>query len=116
MPHPPITYPEPVPIDAYGPGFFRIANQKIAGAIIILPTKTTSCNGYPDTAPILAAAQIDVLIIGTGAEITHLPTAFKTALEAAAIGFEPMSSPSACRLYNILVSEGRRLACALLPI
>ncbi|HAL76885.1 MAG TPA: hypothetical protein DCM70_09750, partial [Rhodobacteraceae bacterium] len=37
-------------------------------------------------------------------------------LEEAGIGIEVMSSPSACRTYNILLSEGRRIAAALLPV
>jgi uncharacterized protein len=112
-----ITYPEPVPIEGYGPGFFRIATVRIDGAVLVLPTSTQSWGGYTDTAPILAAApDLDVLFVGTGAEIAYLPGALKTTLEEARIGYEPMASPSACRLYNILVSEGRRIGCALLPV
>jgi len=37
-------------------------------------------------------------------------------LEEIGIGVEVMSSPSACRTYNILLSEGRRIAAALLPV
>ena len=37
-------------------------------------------------------------------------------LEEAGIGVEVMSSPAACRTYNVLLSEGRRVALALLPV
>ena len=112
-----IKYPEPVPVDSYGPGFFRVADQMISGAALVLPTHTTAWGGYTDTAQILAAApDIDVLFVGTGVEIAYLPDTFKSTLEEARIGFEPMASATACRLYNILVSEGRRIGCALLPV
>ena len=51
-----------------------------------------------------------------GAEIAHVPTEFRAALEEAGIGVEVMNSPAACRTYNVLLSEGRRIAVALLPV
>jgi uncharacterized protein len=60
--------------------------------------------------------ELDVLFVGTGPEIAHLPAAFRETLEEAGIGVEPMSSPAACRTYNVLLSEGRRVAVALLPV
>ena len=38
------------------------------------------------------------------------------ALEALGLGVEVMSSPAACRTYNVLLSEGRRVALALIPV
>jgi len=57
-----------------------------------------------------------VIFIGTGAEIAHLPADFRTLFDEAGIGVEPMASPAACRTYNVLLSEGRRIAAALLPV
>ncbi len=112
-----ISYDEVVPIDGYGPGFFRVAGQVLDGAALILPTSAAPWGGYSDTAGILAAASdIDVLLVGTGAEIAHLPLEFRTMLEDAGLGVEPMATLTACRLYNDLVSEGRRMGCALLPV
>ncbi len=109
-----ITYDDVVPVDGYGPGFFRIDGQVLHGAILVTPTGARSWAGYDDTASLIALApEIDVLFVGTGAEIAHLPTGFRDALEAAGIGVEAMSSPAACRTYNILVSEGRRIGLAL---
>jgi hypothetical protein len=73
--------------------------------------------GYEAVQPILdVAAEIDILILGTGTEIAHPPTAFRKAVEAAGVGVEPMASPQACRTYNVLLSEGRRVGAALLPV
>ena len=70
---------------------------------------------YPS--PIVAAAgKIDVCLVGTGDQITHVPTPFRDALEAAGIGVDFMSSPQACRTYNVLLGEGRRVGLALLPV
>jgi len=81
---PVISYPELVPIDGYGPGFFRIAGQVMKGAVLVLPTQATSWGGFDDTKPILAAcADLDVLFVGTGAEIAHLPAGFVQTLEEA---------------------------------
>jgi uncharacterized protein len=57
-----------------------------------------------------------VLFVGTGAEIAHIPPELRVALEDVGIGVEIMSSPAACRTYNVLLSEGRRVAAALLPV
>jgi uncharacterized protein len=62
------------------------------------------------------AAQVDVLFVGTGAEIAHIPRDLRERLEAAGIGVEVMASPAACRTYNVLLSEGRRVGLALLPV
>jgi uncharacterized protein len=51
-----------------------------------------------------------------GSEIAHLPHALRSALESAGIGAEVMSSPQACRTYNVLLGEGRRVGLAVLPV
>ncbi|MEL6220164.1 MAG: Mth938-like domain-containing protein, partial [Pseudomonadota bacterium] len=48
--------------------------------------------------------------------IAPLPADVRQAIEAAGIGVEVMSTPSACRTYNVLLSEGRRVACALTAV
>jgi len=112
-----IQYDGSKPIDSYGPGFFRIGGEKVEGAITILPAGIGSWGGYADTLAIVAAAaDIDVLFVGTGAEIAHAPAAFRTLVEDAGIGVEVMASPAACRTFNVLLSEGRRVGLALLPV
>lgn len=105
------------PIDGYGPGFFRVGGAAMQGAVLILPGSVAEWGGYDAVEPILArASDIDILILGTGGEIAHPPAAFRAALEAAGIGVEPMASAPACRTYNVLLSEGRRVGAALLPV
>ncbi|KJZ20367.1 Mth938-like domain-containing protein [Loktanella sp. S4079] len=112
-----ISYNDATPVDGYGAGFFRIGGQKYQGPVAAFATGVVTWGGYDDTATLLEQAEtLDVLFVGTGAEITHLPADFRTTLEDAGIGVEAMASPAACRTYNILLSEGRRVAIALIPV
>ncbi|WP_375255986.1 Mth938-like domain-containing protein [Yoonia sp.] len=112
-----ISYNDAMPIDGYGPGFFRVGGQRHDGAVLVLPTGVSAWGAFEDRASLLKIAdQIDVLFVGTGAEIAHLPTDFRKVMEDAGIGVETMASPAACRTYNVLLSEGRRVAAALLPV
>ncbi len=112
-----ITYNNAVPVDGYGPGFFRIGDQVFDGAVMTGPAGTASWGGYSDLAPLLALKdQVDVLFIGTGKDLSHIPSDLRNALEDAGMGVEIMNSPAACRTYNVLLSEGRRIALALLPV
>ena len=112
-----ISYGSAQPVEGYGPGFFRLGGQVLQGACLITPWDAGPWGGFDDTAaPLSLAGQVDVLFVGTGAEIAHAPAAFRAALEEAGIGVEVMNSPAACRTYNVLLSEGRRIAVALLPV
>lgn len=105
------------PIEGYGPDFFRLNGEALPAPVVIAPGHVTPWQGYDDPAPLIAlAGQLDVLFIGTGSEIAPIPAALRRQLEAAGLGVEIMSSPAACRTYNVLLSEGRRVAVALLPV
>ncbi|MBJ6370684.1 Mth938-like domain-containing protein [Sedimentitalea arenosa] len=112
-----VTYTDANPVEGYGPGFFRIGGTVHEGALITGPNGTGPWDGVTDAAPLMAlAGQVDVIFVGTGAEIAHIPSSLRGALENAGVGVEVMNSPSACRTYNVLLSEGRRVALALLPV
>ncbi len=112
-----ITYTDAKPVDGYGPGFFRIGGTVHHGALLTGPSGTAPWGGYDDLSALVALAdKVDVLFIGTGAEIAHIPGGLRRELEEAGVGVETMSSPAACRTYNVLLSEGRRVALAVLPV
>lgn len=112
-----VSYGSARAIDGYGPGFFRVGGHVLRGACLITPWDAGPWGGLSDTAaPLSLNGRIDVLLLGMGAEIAHPPAAFRQALEAAGIGVEAMNSPAACRTYNVLLGEGRRIAAALLPV
>ncbi len=112
-----ISYGQAQPIDGYGPGFFRVGGHVLKGACLVTPWDAGPWGGLGDTdTPLALAGKIDVLFLGMGADIAHPPKAFRAVLEEAGIGVEVMSSPAACRTYNVLLAEGRLIATALLPV
>lgn len=112
-----VVFTSAVPVDGYGPGFFRIGGQVVEGSVLISDTGVCGWGGYDDAEPLLAlVGQVDVLFIGTGEEVAHIPAGLRNQLEEAGLGVESMTSPAACRTYNVLLSEGRRIAAALLAV
>ncbi|KUF11492.1 Mth938-like domain-containing protein [Pseudoponticoccus marisrubri] len=112
-----ITYTDAVPVEGYGPGFFRVGGTVHDGPLLLWDKGRSDWGGLQDHATLLSmAGHVDVLFVGTGAEIAHLPADLRTALEEAGLGVETMNSPAACRTYNVLLSEGRRVALAALPV
>ena len=73
--------------------------------------------GWSDTASLMAlVGRVDVLLLGMGKAIAHPDPALRAALDVAGVGVEAMDSPAAARTYNVLLSEGRRIAAALIPV
>jgi uncharacterized protein len=116
---------QPPSIDAYGGGGFRVSGQWLPGSLLILDDKpqpwapAALAEVTADAiAPILAAGlgAVEFMLLGTGARIAPPPRALREALQAAGMGLEVMDTATAARLYNVLVSEGRRLAAALIAI
>ncbi len=112
-----ITYSDAVPVDGYGPGFFRVGGEVHSGGMLLWEKGKSTWQGYDDETALLSlAGEVDVLFLGTGPEIAHIDAPLRSRLESAGLGVEVMNSPSACRTYNVLVSEGRRVALAVLPV
>lgn len=112
-----VVFNDAKPVEGYGPGFFRIGGQVIHGPVIASPSGTQTWGGLDDIAALEALVpHSDVIFIGTGADIAHLPAGLRTRLEHAGVGVEAMSSPAAARTYNVLLSEGRRVCLAMLPV
>ena len=112
-----VSYPQGTPFDGYGPGFFRLGGKVREGNLVVSPSGPRPWGGLAESEPILAlAGEIDFVLIGTGAEMQPVPTALRRSLEEAGIGLELMATASACRTYNVLLGEGRRLAGAFLAL
>ncbi|WP_417269634.1 Mth938-like domain-containing protein [Celeribacter sp.] len=112
-----MPFEDAVPIDGYGPNFFRVNGEVHEGAMLLIGPTPAAWGGYDDAASLLALAErVDFILFGTGPEMAHIPAALRSQLDAAGIGAEVMATPTACRSYNILASEGRRIAVALLPV
>ncbi len=112
-----VVYTDALPIEGYGDGFYRIAGEAHDAPLAVLPTGIKAWSGFDDSEALIVAADVmDVCLVGTGAEIAHVPETFRAALEEAGVGVEFMASPQACRTYNVLLGEGRRVGLALLPV
>ncbi|QIR84502.1 Mth938-like domain-containing protein [Paracoccus sp. AK26] len=104
-------------VEGYGPGFFRIGRTVMQGAVLVTAGEADAWGGLDDRAALLAlGGRIDVLFLGMGADVAHAPADLVAALREVGIAVESMSSPTAARSYNVTVAEGRRVACALLPL
>lgn len=113
----PTDFGSAMPIDGYGPGFFRVGEKVHHGPVLVTQGEVRAWAGLEDRTPLLAlAGQVDVLFIGMGADIGRPPADLVAALETQGVMVEAMASPTAARIYNVTLSEGRRVACALIPV
>ncbi len=112
-----MTFSGAVPVEGYGPGFFRFGGQVFRGPVLAHGETVGGWGGLDDLPALLAlAGEIDVLLLGTGAEMAPPPAGWRRALEEAGTGVEVMATPAACRSYNVLLTEARRVALAALPV
>ena len=107
-------------IRAYEPGRIRVADRWLTGHVIVAPDRLLE-NWRVETPAALAlehlesalALQPEIVLLGTGAAL-EWPDADLMALCAArAVGLEIMTTPAACRTFNVLVHEQRRVVAAL---
>ena len=117
-------------IDAYGDGGFRLTvdqgpGERHEGSLLIVadqaqPWPVAALGELTVAAlqPVFDAgrAEVEFLLLGVGPRNAQPPRAVREALWAAGIGLEFMDTPAAARLYNILTSEGRRVAAALIAV
>lgn len=103
-----------------GDGWIRVNGDTHRANVVLTPDRVIEDvvpGGFaaltPDDLAALRAHDPEVLLIGTGAGQHLLPPAALRALAEARIGFEVMSTPAACRTYNILAGEGRRVVALL---
>jgi uncharacterized protein len=120
----PAHFPGRAPIDAYGNGGFRFADMSHRGSLLLLPSgiygwepvdaKELTVGHFEKG---LAEAQdIEVLLIGTGDGMRVLPKELRAAFKEAGISVDPMSTGAAVRTYNIMLSESRAVAAALIAV
>tara|TARA_B100000378_G_scaffold180563_1_gene145993 strand:- start:50 stop:436 length:387 start_codon:yes stop_codon:yes gene_type:complete len=117
-------FPGRAPIDTYGNGGFRFADMSHRGSLLCLPS---GIHGWDVTSPqemtvetferVLAEAEgIEVLLVGTGLDLSLLPRPLKAALKERGIVADPMNTGAAVRTYNILLEESRAVAAALIAV
>lgn len=111
-------------IDSYGPGRFQVTRMLYESSVLVLPDLTlpwavTSFEeiDFESLGPAVArAGDIEVLLIGTGARMQPLPSVLRNELRAAGLAVDFMETGAACRTYNVLLTEERRVAAALIAL
>lgn len=111
-------------IDAYGNGGFRFADMSHKGSILILPSGVRAWDVADANALTTAdfkgvfdeAAEIELLLLGTGTGIVPLPESIRWRFREARIGLELMPTGAAARTFNILLAENRRVAAGLVAV
>jgi uncharacterized protein len=112
-------------IQGYSAGAFKVSGKSYSGAIIVTPTGTQPWNVSPefpllnetDFADLAAQSEdIDVVLLGSGARGEFFPPTLRATLKQKGLVIETMDTGAACRTYNVLMAEGRRVAAALLPL
>ncbi|MBY6152977.1 Mth938-like domain-containing protein [Vannielia litorea] len=106
-----------MPVEGYGPGFWRVGGEVVRGPVLLGPGGLHDWAGLEDVyALVEMAGRVDVLFLGMGSEIAPVPRSVREAVELTGQGLDVMASPTAARSYNVLLSEGRRVAAALIPV
>ena len=112
-------------IQAYTPEGFKVSSQNYNGAVIITPEATLSWEGVSTFSDLtidafqsvlLSKDDIDVVLLGTGAKMAFLPKDLQQALQTQGVTVDCMDTGAACRTFNVLVAEGRRVVAMMLAL
>ncbi len=118
----PLMRPEQKLIQSYAAGSFRVNGDVFKYPILVMGETIAEwqCGDNPlslsDDLRALSG-QVDVLLIGLGhTGARPLPPSQRAGLIGLGMTIDIMDTPSACRTYNVLTAEGRRVAAALIPV
>ena len=111
-------------VEAYRLGGFKIGGRDYEGSVLVLPGHTAA---WPVTAldqvtvatlrPVIeAASPVDLLLLGAGGRFALPPAGLRRELREHGIVIEGMDTAAACRTYNVLLAEERRVGAALIAL
>jgi len=107
-------------IESYGARGFRVSGILYPHSILVFPDATlewpvSTMEGVRlQTLQPVVERGTEILLLGCGARMTPVPAPVRQALKAAGISIDAMDTGAACRTYNVLMAEDRRVAAALL--
>lgn len=108
-------------INAYAEDWIAVSGEKKHHSVVVSSQgqcSDWSCRSFAELSQDhfdrLAADQPEVVIFGSGAKLRFVSPALLRGLIERGIGVETMDTAAACRTYNILAQEGRRVVGALL--
>jgi uncharacterized protein len=107
-------------IQGYGPGWVGVQGEKITHSVILGSKGQRvdwQCNRFEDLTAAhfaqLADFDAELIIFGSGSRIRFPQPAWLQPLMVKRMGLETMDTGAACRTYNILAGEGRRVVVAI---
>ncbi|MFZ5783067.1 MAG: Mth938-like domain-containing protein [Pseudomonadota bacterium] len=123
------TLPTPDPaqvqlIRSYGPGRFLIGEREWRSPVLVARTLAVPWEvaraedlALANLAPLRAAdPPVELLVVGCGPRTVFLPPPLRAEIKAAGWALEVVDTGSACRIFNVLLAEERRVAAALVPV
>ena len=117
-------FPGRAPIDAYGNGGFRFAGMSHRGSLMCLPSGiyawdvslVTDLSADNFGRLFEEAGDVEILLIGSGDSLVPVGSELRERLRNTGISGDAMATGAAVRTYNVLISEGRAVAAALLAV
>ena len=111
-------------IQNYGSGQFTVSGVRLAGSALVFPEHSLAWNvtkfealSIDDFAEVTHAdPRPEILLLGMGASGALLPADLRAGLRAAGIIAECLNTGAACRTFNVLVGEDRRVVAALFAV
>lgn len=111
-------------IQAYGERRFRVSGAQHEGSLLVFPRRTLAWQvtrpediTFDLLMPVVEADEtVEVLLLGAGETAFLLPNAVREPLRAKGISVEVMDTGAACRTYNVLATEERLVAAALIAV
>ena len=112
-----------VRIASYGPGYFVVGDRTVRHSVILASdgaiepwAPAVSADLDEDHLRALLLHRPEVVLLGTGARQTFPPARVLRPFAQSGLGLEVMDTPAACRTWNVLAAEGRKVVAGLLPI
>jgi uncharacterized protein len=123
---PPAAHPDRKVVDGYGPGVFTIRGERHDGSLILLPDAilpwrpadiaALGIADFETFASLPPERRPSILLIGMGARGQFLKPVVRAALRELGMVADTMDTGAACRTYNVLLAEERRVAACLFAL
>jgi len=109
-------------IERYGASGFRVSGAIWLGPVLVFPDLTLAWTAadaatvdWESLAPVVKRGGVQILLLGLGKRGGAVAGELRARLRTVGITPEPMDTGAACRTYNVLAAEDRRVAAALIP-
>ena len=115
----PLVQPGRQVIERYGPSGFWVSGTIYLGPVLVFPDHTiewaAAAVSEAGLAAVVAHGGVELLLLGLGRRMVPVAAGLRVFLRMSGIAVEAMDTGAACRTYNVLLAEDRRVAAALLP-